>query len=164
MKEMVWIIVLVTTMTIKMAEAEVHYVGGGKDNWAPNVNFSEWSIHEHFYVGDWLYFGYDKNTYNVLEVNKTSYEKCIETDFISNITRGGRDVFELTEPRLYYFLSGRGFCWQGMKVAIKVVNASRPSPSPPSPKSAASGLGCNNNGRIQVLLLLSALVFSFFSH
>ncbi|XP_028800034.1 lamin-like protein [Neltuma alba] len=102
--------------------------------------------------------------YNVLEVNKTSYENCIETDFINNITRGGRDVFQLTEPRFYYFLSGRGFCWQGMKVAIQVVNASQPSPSPLPQKSAASASGLGfTNGRIQVLLV-SALVLSFFIH
>ncbi|XP_028800037.1 lamin-like protein [Neltuma alba] len=147
-----------------MGRAEIHYVGGGKYNWTPNVNFSEWSTHEHFDVGDWLYFGFDKNMYNVLEVNKTSYENCIETDFINNITRGGRDVFQLTEPRLYYFLSGRGFCWQGMKVAIQVVNASQPSPSPLPQKSAASASGLGfTNGRIRVLLV-SALVLSFFIH
>lgn len=32
----------------------LHRVGGGKYTWAPNVNFTDWSIHEHFYVGDWL--------------------------------------------------------------------------------------------------------------
>ena len=101
--------------------------------------------------------------YNVLEVNKTSYENCIETDFITNITKGGRDVFQLTEPRFYYFLSGRGFCWQGMKVALQVLNnSSQPSSSPLPHKNSSSGLGFTN-GIIQVLvLLLSALVQSFF--
>ncbi|XP_054817645.1 lamin-like protein [Prosopis cineraria] len=160
MKEMVWGMVMVTMM-IRKAKAEIHYVGGSKLNWAPRVNFSEWSSHEHFYVGDWLYFGFDKNIYNVLEVNKTSYENCIETDFINNITRGGRDVFQLTEPRFYYFLSGRGHCWEGMKVAIQVVNGAQPSPSPLPQRSPASDL--DFNGSIQVLVL-SALVWRIFSH
>lgn len=68
----------------------------------------------------YLDFGFDKHIYNVLEVNKTSYENCIDTDFIHNITRGGRDVFQFLEVRPYYFLSGRGFCFQGMRVAINV--------------------------------------------
>lgn len=32
----------------------LHRVGGGKYTWTPNINFTDWSIHEHFYVGDWL--------------------------------------------------------------------------------------------------------------
>ena len=65
-------------------------------------------------------FGFDKQLYNVLEVNKTSYESCIDKDYIYNVTRGGRDVFHLTEAKTYYFLSGRGYCYKGMKVAVFV--------------------------------------------
>ena len=54
MKGILSIIVIVTMMSVKIAEAEIHYVGGGKYNWAPNVNLSDWSTHEHFYVDDWL--------------------------------------------------------------------------------------------------------------
>lgn len=32
----------------------LHNVGGGKYTWTTNINFTDWSIHEHFYVGDWL--------------------------------------------------------------------------------------------------------------
>ncbi|KAF4354279.1 hypothetical protein F8388_021756 [Cannabis sativa] len=46
-----------------------------------------------------------------------------------NITKGGRDVFQLTEPKTYYFLSGGGYCFGGMKVAIDVVH-SGPPPTP----------------------------------
>ncbi|XP_022157364.1 lamin-like protein [Momordica charantia] len=110
----------------------LHRVGGGKYTWAPNVNFTDWSIHEHFYVGDWLYFGFDKHIYNVLEVNETSYESCNEKDFIFNITRGGRDVFNLTQAKPYYFLSGRGFCYQGMKLAVFVEESPPNNNSPPN--------------------------------
>jgi len=65
-------------------------------------------------------FGFDKLMYNVLEVNKTNYENCIDTNFLKNITKGGRDVVQLLETRTYYFLCGRGFCYQGMKIAINV--------------------------------------------
>ncbi|BBH05440.1 early nodulin-like protein 20 [Prunus dulcis] len=65
-------------------------------------------------------FGFDKHIYNVLEVNKTSYDNCIDKDFIYNVTRGGRDVFNLTEANTYFFLSGRGYCFEGMKVAVQV--------------------------------------------
>ncbi len=77
-------------------------------------------------------FIFDKHHYNVLEVNKTSYEKCNDQGFIRNITRGGRDVFQLTEARPYYFLSSGGYCYNGMRVAVYVeVEASEtPAPAP----------------------------------
>jgi hypothetical protein len=53
-------------------------------------------------------------------VNKTSYENCIDKNFIENITRGGRDVFNLTLAKPYYFLSGKGDFFKGMKVAVHV--------------------------------------------
>ncbi|KAJ6753105.1 NODULIN 55-2 putative-RELATED [Salix koriyanagi] len=84
--------------------------------------------HEHFYVGDWLLFVFDKHSYNVLEVNETNYENCNDQGFIKNITRGGRDVVQLTEARPYYFLSSGGYCWGGMKVAINVEDLA-PCPS-----------------------------------
>ncbi|XP_020216258.1 lamin-like protein [Cajanus cajan] len=108
---------------IEGRDPTLHRVGGGRYTWTPKVNFTKWASHEHFYKGDWLYFGFDKHIYNVLEVNKTNYENCIDTSFINNITRGGRDVFQLLEARPYYFLCGRGFCSQGMKIAINVVES-----------------------------------------
>ncbi|KAJ0041895.1 hypothetical protein Pint_19154 [Pistacia integerrima] len=96
-------------------------------------------------------FNFDKNMYNVLEVNKTSYESCNEQDFIKNITKGGRDVYQLLEPRPYYFLSGRGFCWGGMKLAIMVQNpASIIAPAPAKNRSPTK----NSDRRITLLLAL----------
>ncbi|XP_021713521.1 lamin-like protein [Chenopodium quinoa] len=101
----------------------LHEVGGGRFGWRLNVNFSNWAANQHFYVGDWLYFGFDKRIISVLEVNQTNYKNCIEKDYITNITRGGRDVFNLTVARPYYFISGRGYCLRGIKLAINVQDA-----------------------------------------
>ncbi|GMY13792.1 Lamin-like protein [Fagus crenata] len=105
---------------------------GGSKGWNQNVNYTEWSSNRHFYVGDWLYFIFDKHYYSVLEVNETSYEKCNDQDFINNITRGGRDVFQLTEARPYYFLSSGGYCYHGMRAAVYVETppTSTPAPAP----------------------------------
>lgn len=72
-------------------------------------------------VDVWLDFGFDKRKYNVLEVNQTSYQQCNDKGFIKNITRGGRDVYNLTEAKLFYFLSSGGYCFHGMKLAVDVV-------------------------------------------
>ncbi|CAH9088826.1 unnamed protein product [Cuscuta epithymum] len=103
---------------------------GGNVGWAPNVmNYTEWAAQQHFYVGDWLYFVFDKHYYNVLEVNETNYESCNDKEFVTNITRGGRDVFLLKEARPYYFISGGGYCWNKLKMAINVEQ--RPLAPPP---------------------------------
>ncbi|KAJ1381555.1 Phytocyanin domain [Sesbania bispinosa] len=102
-------------------------------------------------------FGYDRHIYSVLEVNKTSYENCIDTGFIKNITRGGgRDVFQLTKAKTYYFLSGGGFCWQGMKVAIHVTEAEVAAPVPliKSGSSASDSCGIKLNHTLVVLILV----------
>uniref|UniRef100_A0A2N9FMV4 Phytocyanin domain-containing protein n=1 Tax=Fagus sylvatica TaxID=28930 RepID=A0A2N9FMV4_FAGSY len=145
-------------MSIFCAECRdpvLHRVGGGRYTWAPNINFKEWSSHEQFFVGDWLYFGFDKRLYNVLEVNKTSHDNCIDKDFIKNITRGGRDVFNLTEAKPYYFLSGRGYCFKGMKVAMLVLEYHSPPAVPPEVPNPASDI-CSK--MIQLVLLGTALV------
>ncbi|XP_057984286.1 early nodulin-like protein 19 [Malania oleifera] len=117
-------------------EPVLHKVGG-QQGWKTGVNYTNWSKSETFYVGDWLYFIFDKNQYNVLEVNETSYEQCIDQNFITNVTKGGKDVFNLTEARPYYFLSGRGFCFSGVKLAVPVRVPPPPSP-PPAPAKSGS--------------------------
>ncbi|CAN1322479.1 Lamin-like protein [Linum perenne] len=83
-------------------------------------------------------FVFDKRYYNVLEVNKTSYEVCNEQGFIKNVTRGGRDVVELKEPKPYYFMSGGGYCWGGMKVEVNVVKSFQTAPAPAPQSNAAA--------------------------
>ncbi|OWM74777.1 lamin-like protein [Punica granatum] len=129
---------------------------GGPPGWVPNTNYTDWASHQQFHVGDWLNFVFDKYQYDVLEVNKTVYETCnSEAGFITNVTRGGRDVFQLTQPRTYYFLCSRGFCWGGMKVAISVQEPPPPVPAPA--KSTAT-----SSARPSLLLTVAAL--SFFSN
>ncbi|KAF7851570.1 hypothetical protein BT93_L3656 [Corymbia citriodora subsp. variegata] len=83
-------------------------------------------------------FVFNRQMYDVLEVNETSFESCNSQGFISNITRGGRDVFQLKEAKTYYFICSRGYCWGGMKVFVDVVVAP-PAPTP-SPSGAARSL------------------------
>ncbi|GFS32457.1 early nodulin-like protein 16 [Actinidia rufa] len=51
-----------------------YIVGSGMGGWNTNVNYTIWAQDKHFYNGDWLFFVYDRNQMNVLEVNKTDYE------------------------------------------------------------------------------------------
>lgn len=75
---------------------------------------------------------------NILEVNKTDYESCNSDHPLHNWTRGaGRDVVPLNVTRNYYFISGKGFCYGGMKLAVHVENP--PPPPTASPLDEKSG-------------------------
>ncbi|KAJ9147573.1 hypothetical protein P3X46_029719 [Hevea brasiliensis] len=107
------------------------WIVGANMGWTTNVNYTIWAKDKHFYNGDWLFFVYDRNQMNVLEVNKTDYESCNSDHPLQNWTRGaGRDVVPLNVTRNYYFISGKGFCFGGMKLAVHVEN-------PPPPPTAA---------------------------
>ncbi|XP_052195175.1 lamin-like protein [Diospyros lotus] len=128
----------VVMLLLLLAEvASVRYIVGGNMGWSNNVNYTIWAQGKHFYNGDWLFFVYDRNQMNVLEVNKTDYETCNSDHPRHNWTGGaGRDVVPLNVTRHYYFISGKGFCYNSMKVAIRVENP--PPPPVASPvKSAA---------------------------
>ncbi|XP_061358088.1 early nodulin-like protein 19 [Gastrolobium bilobum] len=132
------LVVIGDPMLHKVEGPMVHKVGGSK-GWKPDVNYTEWSSHEHFYVNDWLKFNFDKHLYTVLEVNKTSYENCIDRNFIKNFTRGGRDVVELKEARTYYYLSSGGYCFHGMRVAVHVEEHQHAAALAPAPSEMKSG-------------------------
>ncbi|CAI8586634.1 unnamed protein product [Vicia faba] len=137
-KNMLMMMMMMMAIMWNIAKSDLHYVEGSKFRWVAGVNLTQWSLNQQFLVHDWLYFGYDRHTFNVLEVNQTSYEKCIDTGFIKNISTGaGRDVFQLTEAKTYYFLSGGGYCWQGVKVAVGVSDHLPPAPVPAPKESGA---------------------------
>ncbi|EOY03560.1 Phytocyanin domain - like 10 [Theobroma cacao] len=114
------------------------YIVGANMGWTTNVNYTIWAQSKHFYNGDWLFFVYDRNQMNVLEVNKTDYESCNSDHPLHNWTTGaGRDVVPLNVTRHYYFISGKGFCYGGMKLAVRVENP--PPPPTSSPLNEKSG-------------------------
>jgi len=77
---------------------------------------------------------------NVLEVNKTDFELCNSDHPLHNLTRGaGRDVVPLNVTRTYYFISGKGFCYGGMRLAVHVANPlPPPTAAPLNEKSGSS--------------------------
>ncbi|PON96331.1 Cupredoxin [Trema orientale] len=115
------------------------WIVGDNMGWTSNVNYTIWAQDKHFYNGDWLFFVYDRNQMDVIEVNKTNYETCNAEHILHNWTTGaGRDVVPLNVTRHYYFISSKGFCYGGMKVAVRVENLPPPpSASPLKEKNSA---------------------------
>ncbi|XP_057481381.1 early nodulin-like protein 20 [Actinidia eriantha] len=154
-------VVLVMMLPCAVCQPPQLFKVGGRDGWTKDVNYTEWAIHQRLYVGDWLLFVFDKHTYNVLEVNDTNYNNCNDQNFITNITRGGRDVFNLTQARPYYFLSSGSYCFQGMKLAIHVEVYVPPPVPVPAPKKSGS---INAGSKIFLTIALEiALLWAFLS-
>lgn len=84
-------------------------------------------------------FVYERNQYNVIEVNETNYISCNSNNPIANWTRGaGRDLVYLNETRHYYLISGNGGgCYGGMKLAVLVEKPPPPPPAAPVKNSAS---------------------------
>ncbi|XP_008813079.1 mavicyanin-like [Phoenix dactylifera] len=118
-----------------LAGATDHIVGGHL-GWNPNINYSLWSNNQTFYVHDLISFRYQKNTYNVFEVNKTGYDNCTMDGLAGNWS-SGKDFIPLDQPKTYYFICGNGFCFSGMKVAAHV-RPLPPSAAPLTPSNSSS--------------------------
>ncbi|KAJ6421600.1 hypothetical protein OIU84_028887 [Salix udensis] len=145
--------VLVFAMVVMVPEVSAtRWTVGSNMGWTSNVNYTIWAQGKHFYNGDWLSCsGLDlvqilmprtdyglKNQMDILEVNKTDYATCNSEHPLHNWTRGaGRDVVPLNVTRDYYFISSKGFCYGGMKIAVHVENP--PPPPTASPLNEKSG-------------------------
>ncbi|XP_076934384.1 early nodulin-like protein 17 [Bidens hawaiensis] len=112
------------------------FIVGGNMGWTTNVNYTLWAANQTFYLGDWLYFVYDRNQNDILEVNKTNFETCNAEHPVHNYTTGaGRDVVELNVTHDRYFISSKGSCYGGMKMQVHL------SKIPPPPRAAPSKSG-----------------------
>ncbi|XP_078430287.1 early nodulin-like protein 17 [Wolffia australiana] len=112
---------------------------GGSKGWNPNVNYTEWAMDKRFHVGDWLVFLYQPGQVDVLQVNETAFNQCLSDSPITNYSKGRSFAFELNKTGKYYFICSRGYCYGGMKLAIKVEKIP-PPPPPEKMKSAAAYL------------------------
>ncbi|XP_004232193.1 early nodulin-like protein 17 [Solanum lycopersicum] len=144
-------VVLTCALLVMLPQVySIRYIVGSRFGWTNSVNYTNWAKDKHFYNGDWLFFVYDRNQMNVLELNKTDYESCNTDHPLHNWTTGaGRDVVPLNVTKTYYFASGKGYCYGGMKVAIHVEKA------PPPPKAApvrSSSTNLLNSFKAQIMI------------
>lgn len=102
---------------------------------------------------------FNKNLFDVLEVNETNYEKCNSENFIANITKGGRDVYQLTEAKPYYFICSKGYCYGGMKLKLDVLEPPAAAPTPQGNYAVSRG-GLNFMPILIFVLSLYIVVFN----
>ncbi|KAH0907312.1 hypothetical protein HID58_039139 [Brassica napus] len=141
------ILAFLVAMPLPEVTAKKYTVGDNKF-WNPNINYTIWAQGKHFYLD----FVFDRNQHNILEVNKTDYENCNSDHPLVNWTRGaGRDVVPLNVTKHYYLLDGKGGCYGGMKLAVKVEKL------PPPPKAAP----VKNIGSVSVVTGLAQFMIPF---
>lgn len=84
-------------------------------------------------------FYYTAGQADVVQVDETGYNKCDATNAIYNYSKGRSYAFQLNETKTYYFICSYGYCFGGMRLAIKTEKLPPPSPPPSSShKSAAA--------------------------
>ncbi|KAL5082063.1 hypothetical protein RYX36_010484 [Vicia faba] len=126
-------------MLIKLAMATNHLVGGPNGGWDTRSDLQTWASSLQFYVGDNLVFQYPPN-HNVVEVTKSDYESCQQTNPIQSSNDGATTIPLTSQGKRYFICGTMGHCSQGMKVEINTLatQISPTSPATASPPTAAS--------------------------
>ncbi|KAF5466872.1 hypothetical protein F2P56_016754, partial [Juglans regia] len=130
--------------TLCPVHATDHIVGANR-GWNPGFNYTLWANNHTFYVGDLISFRYQKNQYNVFEVNQTGYDNCTTEGAVGNWS-SGKDFIPLNAAKRYYFICGNGQCYSGMKVSVLV------HPLPPPPSSSIAHLNPLSDSAAPVVL------------
>ncbi|KAG7018121.1 Lamin-like protein [Cucurbita argyrosperma subsp. argyrosperma] len=154
-------LLLCTAASVFPVSATDHIVGANR-GWNPGINYTLWANNHTFFVGDLISFRYQKNQYNVFEVNQSGYDNCTTEGAFGNWS-SGKDFIPLNKAQRYYFICGNGQCFNGMKVTI-LVHPLPPPPSSPlaskdsSPSSATPRTG-SRQWKIRALLVSLALIW-----
>ncbi|KAM7253789.1 hypothetical protein ACFE04_031471 [Oxalis oulophora] len=145
-----FIVILISAFTTTTATD--HIVGANR-GWNPGINYTLWANNHTFYVGDLISFRYNKQQYNVFEVNQTGYDNCTTDGATGNWT-SGKDFIPLNKAKRYYFIGGNGQCFNGMKVTVLVHPLPKSASNETSSKEDSGGemVGCGHSWRTLVVL------------
>ncbi|KAJ0754372.1 putative Phytocyanin domain, cupredoxin [Helianthus annuus] len=168
------------TLVMMLPEVSAkRFIVGGNMGWTSDVNYTLWAEYQTFYLGDWLFFVYDRNQDDVIEVNKTNYETCNAKHPVHNYTTGsGRDVVTLNVTHDRYFISSKRSCHGGMRLQLASTSHSytttrtftttahlEPLPPPPvylNPKPQPPRAAPSRSYSSRFIVLKSQLLIPFF--
>ncbi|KAL1191887.1 Mavicyanin [Cardamine amara subsp. amara] len=83
--------------------------------------YYRWSEPKEFYVGDNLFFQYNKDLNDVIEISdELEFRSCEPTSRVAEY-KTGHDLIKLTKPGVHYFISLKtGLCQAGLKLKVTV--------------------------------------------
>ncbi|MBA0652978.1 hypothetical protein Goklo_020190 [Gossypium klotzschianum] len=117
----------------------VHKVGNST-GWTSlgNIDYLKWASTKNFHAGDSLFFEYNPQFHNVMQVTHDNFQSCNGTSAIASYTSGS-DSVTLKRPGHFYFLCGvPGHCQAGQKVDVLVKSSSKAPIARPSPSTLGS--------------------------
>lgn len=161
---MIAVVAMAAAVAQSAAAAGMSYTVGAPDGlWDMHTDYADWVSRRTFHPGDNITFTYSRELHDVVEVGKAGYDACSSANNVSAF-RSGNDVVTLAAPGTRYFLCGlTGHCANGMKIAIRVVDAASsaggPNASPPVASSgrAVGGLGAVMMMGVQALSLVAVV-------
>ncbi|KAE9590334.1 putative cupredoxin [Lupinus albus] len=53
-KMMIMVMMIIGWLPLMVMGGPIKHKVGGSKGWYPEINFTHWSTHQHFYLGDWL--------------------------------------------------------------------------------------------------------------
>ncbi|KAF8099712.1 hypothetical protein N665_0238s0040 [Sinapis alba] len=129
---------LLVVLAIVPATIAETYIVGDTQQWASNVDYTEWVKGKTFRVGDILEFKYGR-THSVDVTTKAGYDNCDSSAATENHSDGDTKIELKTVGAKYYICPTPGHCESGMKLAVTVVAASSGTPDAPTPPSSTPG-------------------------
>ncbi|KAJ9540071.1 hypothetical protein OSB04_026577 [Centaurea solstitialis] len=123
-------VVVILTLLTAAVSGKKHIVGGSIWSIPPSNNFyNNWSSAQSFHPGDLLYFDFESQMYNVLQVAYHQYARC-EAEYWEEIYKEGPALVSLTrEGEAYFICDMFNYCSLGLKMTVDVTR----SPAPPQP-------------------------------
>ncbi|KAK1560991.1 hypothetical protein Q3G72_033162 [Acer saccharum] len=103
----------------EVSAATIHIVGA-RSGWNASLShIKSWAENKTFHVGDSLVFIHEPPL-SVLVVNREAYLNCNTQEYIA-MYGDGQTNLELRHPGLQYFIGGKGYCKNGVKLKIDVL-------------------------------------------
>ncbi|KAH9327753.1 hypothetical protein KI387_007931 [Taxus chinensis] len=154
-------LVMVSALTMINPVSSTDHIVGGNRGWNPGINYTDWVNNQTFVLGDWISFRYQKDQHSVLQVNQSGYDNCTTDNPIANWS-SGKDFMELNESKRYYYIDGKGSCYTGMKVTVRV-NKTAPAPqhSAANTSSNDKSSDCALRPALPALFMFLGALFTF---
>ncbi|KAK1298133.1 hypothetical protein QJS10_CPB14g01079 [Acorus calamus] len=148
--------VLLMAAVVAVSAATTHEVGGSA-GWSIPANstiYPNWAATQTFLVGDSLHFTFTTGAHDVLEVSKSNYDSCTNSNPINSQTTGPATLTLSTTGAHYYICGFPSHCSVGQKLSVNVLPSTTPSTTPSlagvptsaPPPSSGSGSGSGSGG------------------
>ncbi|KAH7513185.1 hypothetical protein FEM48_Zijuj12G0169600 [Ziziphus jujuba var. spinosa] len=119
----------IASILFPTAAMAIEYVVGDASGWTIEYDYHAWAENKVFLVGDKLVFRYAPLDHNVLKVNSTAFERCIEPPNNEKFSTGNDEIALGSPGNKWYICGVSGHCAAGQKLAITVQDKNPPTPS-----------------------------------